>query len=390
MSAEQLAELSDLFVVAAVLLYVVSMVGFAMELAFGRFRPGRAPAAAGADAKRHAVKVAVPVGAGDPGDRAVPVGAGDPAGREVPAGAGDPADRADGGAAASVPAEPGGAASGGVRGTAGPDRGAAGAAGAAGEAGPGVGGLAGESALAVRAGVVALVLAWLGWAANGGAIVTRGLAVERWPWANMYEFVVAICFAAVSAFLGTQLRHNVRFLGPFVMVTAALGLGLAVKVFYTAAGPVVPALDSYWIAIHVTAAILASGLLTLAGVSGMLSLIRGTGMSRLPGRDDLERVAHRAIVFAFPLWTFAVIAGALWADRAWGRYWGWDPKEVWSFITWVAYAAYLHAKATAGWRGTKATVVQLVAFGCLLFNLIGVNVLIDGLHSYADVNQPEG
>ncbi|MFD0468291.1 cytochrome c biogenesis protein CcsA [Nonomuraea thailandensis] len=97
-------------------------------------------------------------------------------------------------------------------------------------------------------------------------------------------------------------------------------------------------------------------------------------------------MAHRAIVFAFPLWTFAVIAGALWADRAWGRYWGWDPKEVWSFITWVAYAAYLHAKVTAGWRGKAATIVQLVAFGCLLFNLIGVNIFIDGLHSYADVD----
>ncbi|MGN9843813.1 c-type cytochrome biogenesis protein CcsB [Nonomuraea sp. H19] len=313
MSAEQLAELSDLFVVAAVLLYVFAMVGFAMELAFGRFRPGKAEAI---------VKQPVTVGAagGTAGSDAVPL----------------------------------------------PDAGA-----------PPLG--------AARAGTVALGLAWLGWAANLAAIVTRGLAVDRWPWGNMYEFVVAICFAAVSAFLGTQLRQNVRFLGAFVMVTAALGLGLAVKVFYTAAGPVVPALDSYWIAIHVSAAIISSGLLTLAGVSGVLYLLRGDGLSRLPAREDLERVAHRAIVFAFPLWTFAVIAGALWADRAWGRYWGWDPKEVWSFITWVAYAAYLHARVTAGWRGRSATIVQLVAFGCLLFNLIGVNIFITGLHSYADV-----
>jgi cytochrome c-type biogenesis protein CcsB len=323
MSAEQLAGLSDLFVVAAVLLYVFAMVGFAMELAFGRFRPGKAAAR-----ERVAAKQPVTVGAAadvsDAPRDAVPAGA-----------AGEPAQ---------------------------------------------------QSGLAARAGVVALGLAWLGWAANLTAIVTRGLAVERWPWGNMYEFVVAICFAAVSAFLGTQLRHNVRFLGAFVMVTAALGLGLAVKVFYTAAGPVVPALNSYWIAIHVTAAIIASGLLTLAGVSGVLYLMRGDGLSRLPAREDLERVAHRAIVLAFPLWTFAVIAGALWADRAWGRYWGWDPKEVWSFITWVAYAAYLHAKVTAGWRGRAATIVQLVAFGCLLFNLVGVNIFISGLHSYADVN----
>ncbi|NUP04327.1 MAG: cytochrome c biogenesis protein CcsA [Nonomuraea sp.] len=317
MSAEQLAELSDYFVVAAVLLYIVAMVGFAMELAFGRAVAGKAGAAV-----KQAAKQPVAVGA---------------------SGAQDPGPEA----AEPVPA--------------------------------------GTSGSAARAGAVALVLAWLGWAANLGAIATRGLAVDRWPWGNMYEFVVAICFAAVTAFLVTQLRQNVRFLGAFVMIAATLGLGFAVKVLYTTAGPVVPALNSYWIAIHVTAAILASGLLTLAGVSGVLYLVRGDGLSRLPSRDDLERVAHRAIVLAFPLWTFAVIAGALWADRAWGRYWGWDPKEVWSFITWVAYAAYLHARVTVGWRGRAAMIVQLLAFGCLMFNLVGVNIFISGLHSYADV-----
>ncbi|MEV4361475.1 c-type cytochrome biogenesis protein CcsB [Nonomuraea sp. NPDC004186] len=318
MSAEQLAELSDLFVVAAVLLYFLAMVGFAIELAFGRSRPDKAAAV-----ERSEVKQPVAVGAG-----------GGPSADGVVAATPEAKEPSDGG---------------------------------------------------TRAGKVALVLAWIGWAANFAAIATRGMSVDRWPWGNMYEFVVAICFAAVTAFLGTQIRFNVRFLGAFVMITAALGLGLAVKFFYTAAGPVVPALDSYWIAIHVTAAIIASGLFTLAGVAGVLYLVRGDGLSRLPSRADLERVAHRAIVFSFPLWTFAVIAGALWADRAWGRYWGWDPKEVWSFITWVAYAAYLHAKVTAGWRGRAATIVQLVAFACLMFNLIGVNIFISGLHSYADV-----
>jgi cytochrome c-type biogenesis protein CcsB len=118
-------------------------------------------------------------------------------------------------------------------------------------------------------------------------------------------------------------------------------------------------------------------------VAGILNLIRKEGPSRLPSKAELEKVANRAIVLAFPLWTFAVIAGALWADRAWGRYWGWDPKEVWSFITWVGYAAYLHANVTAGWRGRRATIVQLVAFACLLFNLFGVNIFISGLHSYS-------
>jgi ABC-type transport system involved in cytochrome c biogenesis permease subunit len=312
MSAETLAELSDQLVLGSVLLYVASMLGFALELAYGRAAVSQSRAKA-----------------------------------RQPASVGAPAPAADVPEPQSVPGPP---------------------------------------VWAVRAGTFALGLGWVGWAATLGAIVTRGLAVSRWPWGNMYEFVVAICFAAVTAFLATQLRNSVRFLGPFVMVTAALGLGFAVKFLYTAAGPVVPALNSYWIAIHVSAAILASGLFILAGVAGVLYLVRREGPSRLPTREQLEAVAHRAIVLAFPVWTFAVIAGALWADKAWGRYWGWDPKEVWSFITWVAYAAYLHARVTAGWRGKAATAVQLVALGCLLFNLIGVNIFLGGLHSYADVN----
>ncbi|PZG55803.1 c-type cytochrome biogenesis protein CcsB [Spongiactinospora gelatinilytica] len=238
-----------------------------------------------------------------------------------------------------------------------------------------------------RAGFIALVLTWLGWAANAGCLVTRGLAVGRWPWANMYEFVVAICLATVTAYL--VMRHKfpqLRFLGAFVAVAAALSLGFAVRYLHVQAGPVQPSLNSYWVAIHVSAAIIATGLFTVGGVTGIIYLFRKDGRpSRLPTRADLDRITNRVVVLAFPLWTFAVIAGALWADKAWGRYWGWDPKEIWAFITWIAYAAYLHARATGGWRGRAAMVVQLVAFGCLLFNLVGVNMFLGGLHSYADI-----
>ena len=106
-------------------------------------------------------------------------------------------------------------------------------------------------------------------------------------------------------------------------------------------------------------------------------------MQSLPSSDALDRLAYRIITFAFPVWTFAIIAGAIWADQAWGRYWGWDPKETWSFITWLVYAAFLHARATAGWRGKRAAYIQLFGFGCLMFNLVGVNLWITGLHSYA-------
>jgi cytochrome c-type biogenesis protein CcsB len=305
-----LATLSDQLILATVLLYVFAMIGYALDLGFGRVRTAA------------------------PARELITAGAGTAAGGGIAVAEPDPA-----------------------------------------QAPP----------WASRAARVAVALSCLGWAVNLGAIVTRGFAVGRWPWGNMYEFVVAICFAATTAFLVMQARQPVRFLGAFVSVAAALGLGFAVRYLHVQAGPVVPALNSYWIAIHVTAAIFASGLFIIAGVSGTLFLARKDGPSRLPGRDELERVAHRAIVIAFPIWTFAVIAGALWADKAWGRYWGWDPKEVWAFITWIAYAAYLHARATAGWRGRAAMIVQLIAFGCLLFNLVGVNIFLSGLHSYAQV-----
>ncbi|WP_433352329.1 c-type cytochrome biogenesis protein CcsB [Microtetraspora malaysiensis] len=242
------------------------------------------------------------------------------------------------------------------------------------------------AAWAIKSGAVGVAVSWLGWAANLGGILTRGFAVDRWPWGNMYEFVVALCFASVTVFLVLLTRQPIRFLGAFVTVAAALGLGFAVLFLHVQAGPVMPALNSYWIAIHVTAAVIAGGLFLVSGVSAILYLVRNDGrLSVLPSKEQLDRIAHRAIVIGFPIWTFAVIAGALWADRAWGRYWGWDPKEVWSFITWIAYAAYLHARATAGWRGKAAMIVSLVAFGCLLFNLVGVNIFFSGLHSYADV-----
>jgi len=238
-----------------------------------------------------------------------------------------------------------------------------------------------------KTGRIAVILTSLGCAANLGAILALGLAVDRWPWGNMYEFVVAICFAAVAAFLTLLYHQPIRFLGAFVTLAAVLGLGFSVLYLHVQAGPVVPALNSYWIAIHVTAAVISSGLFTVAAVAGVLHLVRRPGRpSSLPSRDALERIGHQAISVAFPIWTFAVIAGAMWADKAWGRYWGWDPKEVWAFVTWVVYAAYLHARSTGGWKGTRAVVVQLVAFGCLLFNLVGVNIFMTGLHSYAGLN----
>ncbi len=247
-------------------------------------------------------------------------------------------------------------------------------------------------------GRLALLLTVAGWAAHVGSVTTRGLAAHRVPWGNMYEFSSMIALVAVTAYLVLLLRQPVRYLGAFVMLPVVSYLGIAGTVLYTPAGPLVPALNSYWIKIHVVAVITASGVFALSAVLTVLYLVRARydsvvargdepgSVARLgallPDASKLDTNTYRVVAFAFPIWTFGVIAGAIWAESAWGRYWGWDPKETWSFITWVIYAGYLHARATAGWKGRKAAVISLVAFACLTFDFYGVNLWFSGLHSY--------
>ena len=251
-----------------------------------------------------------------------------------------------------------------------------------------------------RAGRFALALTGAGWAVHVTSLVLRGFAAHRVPWGNMYEFSSAVALVAVTFFLVLVARGKVeRSLGAFVMLPVVLYLGLASSVLYTAAGPLVPALNSYWIKIHVAAAITASGSFLLSGVVALLYLLRtrhdavvaaGAPVrfpvslgAQLPSAPVLDRVSYSVIAFAFPVWTFAIIAGAIWAESAWGRYWGWDPKETWSFITWVLYAGYLHARATAGWKGSKAAWVAVAAAGALIIDYYVVNIFVVGLHSYA-------
>ncbi len=324
MGAAALSAFSDQLIIAATVLYVVAMVGFAVEVATW----SRVPRGV----------VSVPVGAlssvhtgGGGGTEAVPGTE-----RGVPAG--------------SRPA-----------------RGAAHA---------------------------ALLLTAAGWVLHAGSIVARGMAAGRAPWGNMYEFSSAICFSAVTVFLTLQWRRPSRRLGLFVLLPVVLGLGVATMVLYTPAGPLVPALHSYWLVIHVAAAITASGLFTVASVLAAVYLaVTGRRSGRLrsalrtvvPDPEKLDDLCFRLLAIAFPIWTFAVVAGAIWAESAWGRYWGWDPKETWAFIIWVVYAAYLHARVTAGWRGRRAAVLALVGAAAFLFNYFGVNMWVVGLHSYAGV-----
>jgi len=256
------------------------------------------------------------------------------------------------------------------------------------------------SFISAHAGQFAIAVTVVGWLLHLGAIVSRGLSVHRLPWGNMYEFTLALTFTAVTAFLVIMMRQPARYLGVFVMAPVVLALGIAVLVLYVAPAPLVPALHSYWLAIHVTAAIIASGVFTVATAATTMFLVadhyetataagrrvRFSGLARImPSSAVLDRTAYRAYAFAFPVWTFAVIAGAIWAEYAWGHYWQWDPKETWAFITWVIYAGYLHARATAGWRGRKAAYIAMLGFTSILFNFFIVNIFISGMHSYAGV-----
>ena len=241
----------------------------------------------------------------------------------------------------------------------------------------------------------------VGAVAHAAVLVTRGLATDRLPWGNMYEFATATVLVAVVAYVVLAVRSpGLRHIGLFVLAPVVLSLVLIGLFLYAEAGPLVAALRSSWLAVHVSTAILGFGIFFVSGIASVLYLrpvaVRGPGgrrgradggmLARLPDAAALDRVAHRTAVFGFPIWTFAVIAGAIWAESAWGRFWGWDPKETWAFIAWVVYAAYLHARTTAGWRGRPAAWVNVVGLVVMIFNLLYVNMVSTGLHSYGGVN----
>jgi cytochrome c-type biogenesis protein CcsB len=248
-----------------------------------------------------------------------------------------------------------------------------------------------------RIGVALTVVAAL---LHLGGLVTRGLGADpaRVPWGNMYEFSIAGAFGVTLIYLVLLKKYSLRWMGIFVTGFAVVVLMLAVLLLYVPAGPLVPALHSYWLVIHVVAAVIGAGAFAVGAMASTLYLVKAraerradaptTGyVARLPKSSVLDRVAYRVHAFGFPVWTFAaLVAGPIWAEYAWGRYWGWDPKEVWAFITWVVYAAYLHARATAGWKGKGAAIIALVGFATVLFNFVGINLFGSGLHSYSGLD----
>jgi cytochrome c-type biogenesis protein CcsB len=239
----------------------------------------------------------------------------------------------------------------------------------------------------------ALALTVFGWALHVGAAILRGFAAGRVPWANMFEFTLTATAIIVGVFLLVQFWQDLRFLGSFVVGFALIALGIATTNFYVDVVPLPPALQSAWLVIHVFVASLGTGFFALGAALSIVQLLqarRAAGkavrlrfLDTLPGADKLENLAYRLIVVGFVFWTFTLIAGAVWAERAWGRYWGWDTKEVWTFIIWTIFAGYIHARATRGWRGSRSAWLAIIGFGAVVFNFTIVNLFFKGLHAYS-------
>ncbi len=246
--------------------------------------------------------------------------------------------------------------------------------------------------VAERIGGSGQALVYVGIALLFACIVLRGLATSRVPWGNMYEFINLTSFCGLIAATVVLRKPQYRALWVFVLVPVLILLTVSGKWLYANAAPVMPALQSYWLPIHVSVVSLGSGVFLVSGVASILFLLKLSKfadtpfVSKLPDAQTLDRIAYRTAIFAFPVFGFGVIFGAIWAEEAWGRYWGWDPKETVSFITWVIYAAYLHARSTAGWRDRKAAWINVVGFVAMVFNLFFINLVTVGLHSYAGVS----
>jgi cytochrome c-type biogenesis protein CcsB len=247
---------------------------------------------------------------------------------------------------------------------------------------------------------VAMVLTIVGWTIHLFADVFRGIAAGRVPWANMWEFSMTGTLVIVGIFLLANLRFDVRYLGTFVMGLVSILLMIATTKYYVPVVPLPPALQSYWLVIHILVAILGTAFFALgfALSAAQLAQVRREHqvasdkptqfrfLATLPKSDTLENLAYRINIVGFICWTFTLIAGAIWAEKAWGRYWGWDTKEVWTFIIWVIYAGYIHARATRGWRGSRSAWLAIIGFSAVMFNFGVVNVFFHGLHSYSGLS----
>lgn len=237
----------------------------------------------------------------------------------------------------------------------------------------------------------------VGFAFHAIATILRGIAADRVPWANMWEFSMTGTLVIIGVFLVANLKWDIKYLGTFIVGLVLVLQGIALLRYYVPVVPLQPALQSYWLVIHIIVAVLGTAFFALGFALSALQLLQYRRerqvaesrpqqfkfLSTLPSAVALENLAYRINIVGFIAWTFTLIAGAIWAEKAWGRYWGWDTKEVWTFIIWVIYAGYIHARATRGWRGSRSAWLAIIGFAAVLFNFGIVNVFFHGLHAYS-------
>ena len=246
----------------------------------------------------------------------------------------------------------------------------------------------GEARITTKSEKAGFVILWVATIVLGAGVTLRGVAAGRVPWANMYEFSISGAFLILLVYLTALSIKDLKFIATFITGFALVTLFAAVSLFYVEVKTLMPALQSYWLVIHVVVAVLAVGFFSVAAGLHISYLLKASGRAKklfdtFPALASLERLSYRFNVVGFVLWSFTLIAGAIWAERAWHRYWGWDTKEVWTFIIWVLYAGYLHAMATRGWNGKRAAWLGLIGFGAVLFNFTIVNLFFKGLHVYS-------
>ena len=241
-------------------------------------------------------------------------------------------------------------------------------------------------------------LVWVGVALHLVAFVTRGLAANRFPLGNLYEYILFMTAVIMVVAAVVVQRKNWHTVWPWLLFPMVIAMFLNSTVFHMQAAPVVPALQSYWLPVHVSSVSVGASVGLVSGAFALLYLLRmhqprgkehgvlGAIARPLPDAKTLDQIAYKTAVVTLPLFGIGIVFGAIWAEVAWGRFWGWDAKETVSMITWILYAAYLHARATAGWKSTAAAWINVFAMAMTIFNMTYVNTVIAGLHSYAGLN----
>ena len=226
-----------------------------------------------------------------------------------------------------------------------------------------------------------LALAAAGLVTHTGALILRTVVSHHAPFTNMYESLSFLSWASVLALIVLDRKFRIPRIAPYLMLIVVGLVALASSpLMPKETVPLVPALQSYWLWLHVSVTLLGEAFFAVAFIAGLLYLRADTDEKK----QKMDSVSYRAVAVGFPLFTLGgLVFGMVWAYRAWGTYWSWDPKEVWSLITWFVFALYLHTRIVMGWKGKRSALIVIIGFLAALFTYFGVNYLLSGLHSYA-------